>query len=102
MPECAYPRLYFKKISSAPLPISKRAGFRDFQPGHRGALRPGEGMSYVAGGYAGTQSARRVGEGHIDFLEVVGSSGHGGCGGGDVATRKVTCFNLSAGYVYEK
>ena len=78
-----------------PAPISKRiraygacGGPLDIQPSHRGALRAKERVSYVAGGYAGSQCVRRVGEGSIGFLEVVDSSCHGVCGGRSIACRK--------------
>jgi hypothetical protein len=77
-----------------PAPIFKRPGCLDIQPGHCGALRPGEGVSYVAGGYAGAQGVRRVGEGSIDFLVVVGSSGHGGGRRRNVASRECSAWFL--------
>ena len=58
-------------------------------------------MSYVAGGYAGTQGVRHAWEGREDLLEVVGSSGHGGGFRRDVAaSRKGAIFHLRAGDVY--
>ncbi len=56
-------------------------------------------MVDVARGYAGAQQARSAGEGRLDLVEVIGSSGHGGSIGWYIACREGTNFDLNAGYV---
>ncbi len=57
-------------------------------------------MADVARGYAGSQGVQRDGEGGIDFLEVVGSSRHGGGSHRDVGGDSRAIFHLRTGYVY--